>query len=244
MKLFTKYSGLACLIMLISFFSCEKEAIKDETLYSEKAQHYFQTLEQAEQEADVSFGLTIADIEAALAEPLGYPKVEVCCYTASDLTFFNGCWQATTSPCLDDWDFDGNGIIGTGDLLVLLANYGCPTVEAKLILPPSLFVYNQADGMIQNETLIDGVAWYDNYGTDIFDAVRWYYDGVPVSTNPTHLQLEYPGSTDHEASIDCNSGNHLIELFVRVDCEVYSTSFCIKLGIDEPVPTCSSNYCF
>ena len=57
------------------------------------------------------------------------------------------------------------------------------------------------------------------------------------------LQLEYPGATIFDAPIDCNSGNHLIELYVMVDCEVYYTSACVKLGMDEPLPLCGTNYC-
>lgn len=243
MKMLTKVGGLILLVLSFSFFSCEKETISDDTLYSDKAQQYFQILQQAEAEAQISLGLTIADIESALAKPVDLLKVEVCCYTASDLAFFSSCWGATSGVCLDDWDFNGDGIINTADLLVLLANYGCPEVEALLITPISLMVYDQGDGQIRNETLIDGQSWYDNYSTDIFDQVRWYYDGVAVSSTPTHLQLEYPGATEYDAAIDCNGGNHLIELYVKVNCEIYYTSTCIKLGIDEPVALCTSNYC-
>ncbi len=243
MKMLTKVGGIALLVLTFSFFSCEKESIADDTLYSDKAHHYYQLLQQAEADAKVSFGLTIADIEEALVKPVTLAKAEICCYTASDLAFFSSCWGATSGPCLDDWDFNEDGIINTADLLVFLANYGCPEVEALLITPISLMVFDQNDGQIRNETLIDGQPWYDNYTTAIFDQVRWYYDGVPVSSTPTHLQLEYPGATEFDAPIDCNGGNHLIELYVRVDCEIYYTSACIKLGIDEPVSLCTSNYC-
>lgn len=243
MNMRTKYLGLAFFAIAIIFSSCEKEAVTEDNLYSKEAQLYFQTLQQAEADAGVTFGLTIDDIETTLEKPLDLPKIQICCYTASDLVSLLGCWLATSGPCLDSWDFNEDDIINTTDLLVVLANYGCPTVEAQLIVPPSIFVYDQFDGQIRNETLIDGEPWYDNYSTDIFDNVRWYYDGVPVSTTATHLQLEYPGATIFDAPIDCNSGNHLIELYVMVDCEIYSTSACVKLGIDEAVPTCSSDFC-
>lgn len=243
MKLLTKVGGIALLVLTFSFFSCEKETIQDDGLYSAKAHQYFQILQQAEADAKVSFNLSIADIEAALEKPIDMAKAEVCCYTASDLAFFSGCWGATSGTCLDDWDFNEDDIINTADLLVLLANYGCPEVEALLITPVSLLIYDEADGQIRNETLIDGQSWYANYSTDVFDQVRWYFDGTPVSTNPTHLQLEYPGATEFDVAIDCNSGYHLIELYVRVDCEIYSTSACVKIGLDEPLPLCTTNYC-
>lgn len=243
MKLSTIFFSMLVSLLVFSTFACEKEAANTDNLYSAEAQRYFQILQQAEAEAEVSFSLSIADIEAALAQPLSYPKVEVCCYDALDLLALSSCFGLSTPACLAEWDFNGDGIINTADLLVLLANYGCPEVEAQLITPISLLVVDETSGQIRNETLIDGQAWYDNYGTEIFDQVRWYYDGVFVSSTPTHLQLEYPGATIFDAPIDCNGGNHLIELYVMVDCEVYSTSACIKLGIDEPLALCKTNYC-
>ncbi|MEL7249309.1 MAG: hypothetical protein AAFO03_12850 [Bacteroidota bacterium] len=246
MYLITKHWTTLCFLALaLTFVACEKEAVSTEQLYSTEAQQLFEVLQTAEAEAEVSFGLSIADIEAILSkqkEDLA-KDAPVCCYTASDLAFFSSCWGATSGSCLDDWDFNGDDIINTADLLVLLANYGCPEVEAQLIVPVSIFISDQFDGMIRNETLIDGQPWYVNYGTEIFDNVRWYYDGVPVATTPTHLQLEYPGAVEFDAPIACNSGNHLIELYVMVDCEIYSTSACVKLGMDEPLPLCESNYC-
>ena len=246
MHLITKHWSSICLLVLVStFLACEKESVSTEELYSSEAQQYFAVLQTAEAEAEVSLGLSIKDIETALTkqkESLS-KNAPICCYTASDLGFFSGCWGATSGSCLDNWDFNGDGIINTLDLLIFLANYGCPEVEAQLIVPISIFIDDQFDGMIRNETLIDGQAWYDNYSTNIFDAVRWYYDGVPVSDNPTHLQIEYPGADDFEAPIDCNGGTHLIELYVMVDCEIYSTSVCVKLGLDGPIPLCTSNYC-
>ena len=247
MYLTTRHWTTICILAVaLIFAACEKETLPTEQLYSSEAQQYFKVLQDAEAAAQVSFNLSLAELELALTkkgvEDLA-KNAPVCCYTASDIGFFNGCWGATGGTCLDNWDFNGDDIINTADLLVLLANYGCPEVEAQLIVPVSLFISTQFDGMIRNETLIDGQAWYNNYGTEIFDAVRWYYDGTPVSTTPTHLQLEYPGATIFDAPIDCNSGNHLIELYVMVDCEVYYTSACVKLGMDEPLPLCGSNYC-
>lgn len=236
-------------VLLLGIFSqaCEKDTPGTEVTLSSEAQTYFQLLTAAESEAGVSFGLTAADLQTALDnQQEGSAKVEICCYTASDLAAFYGCYGATAGYCLDDWDFNEDGIINTADLLVVLANYGCPEVTPMLqTLSPSMFVVDQITGVIRNGTLIDGDYWYINYTSDIFDEVRWYYDGVPVSNNLTMLQLEYPGAgtTDYVVAIDCNAGYHLVELYVRVDCEVYSTSACIKIGIDETRPLCKSNYC-
>lgn len=236
--------GIAVLLVGVFSQACEKNTPDTAVTLSSEAQTYFQRLTAAEAEAGVSFGLTAADLQSALNnQQEGTSKIEICCYTASDLAFFSSCFGATAGNCLEDWDFNEDGVINTADLLVLLANYGCPEVTPTLLVPSSLFVVDEVSGKIRNETLIDGVSWYINYTTDIFDQVRWYYDGVPVSNNMTFLQLEYPGATDYDVAIDCNAGYHLIELYVRVDCEVYATSACVKIGIDEPLPLCKSNYC-
>lgn len=243
MKNLTKIIYPFIVLVLLCTFSCEKETPSPREAVSTEAQQYFQILTDAEAEAGVSLGLTVADLQAALEEPQALAKVEVCCYTAIDLVGLSSCFGLSTPACLEQWDFNEDGVVNAADLLVLLANYGCPDVEALLLTPSSLFVVDLATGQIRNETLIAGDSWYTNYTTDIFDQVRWYYDGVPVSTTPTHLQLEYPGATDYDVAIDCNSGYHLIELYVRVNCEIYSTSACVKIGIDEVVPFCKSDYC-
>jgi hypothetical protein len=233
-------------VLLLGIFSqaCEKETPSTEGTLSSEAQNYFQLLTAAESEAGVSFGLTAADLQVALDnQQEGHAKVEICCYTASDLAAFYGCYGATAGYCLGDWDFNEDGIINTADLLVVLANYGCPEVTPVVQAPSSMFVDDQISGVIKNKTLLDGDYWYINYTSDIFDEVRWYFDGVLVSSNLTVLQLQYPGATDYDVAIDCNGSYHLIELYIMVDCEVYSTSACVEIALDEVLPPCKSDYC-
>lgn len=245
MKNLTKIIYVLTMLLVAGCYqSCEKDNPKPQDAVSTAAQQYFQILTTAETAAGVSFDLTAADLQVALDnQQEGSAKVEICCYTASDLAFFNACYGSTASSCLEDWDFNEDGIINTADLLVLLANYGCPEVTPMLQAPASMFVVNQITGVIKNTTLLDGAYWYINYTSDIFDEVRWYYDGVLVSSNLTMLQLEYPGATAYDVAIDCNAGYHLIELYVKVNCEVYATSACVKVGIDEARPLCKSDYC-
>lgn len=250
MKTWTKiFSTTLCLLLLFAF-SCEKDTTAPQQELSQKAQAYHAILMDAEAQTGVQLGLTASDLQAELAaqgETSANNRAPIC-YDYCDLEAFLDCFGSSSPECLI-WDLNGDGTVTVADLLFILAGFGCPppavTADILTFDSPQLAIYTAINGLVKNSSLIDGVIWWSAGGVCNFQEAKWYFDGVLVSTNIPSMQLQYPGASpsDYDAAIDCNKGWHEIQLDVRVGSTWYSTSTCIQIKLNEPIPNCSSNYC-
>jgi len=242
---------LGCLFVAALFFTaCEREVLTSEQeaqpinhVQLTQAEQLYEQLLAIEAQTGKSLEITLGDITKAL-EVNGTDVVlknDDCCYGQNELDLLIECFgaQAPLGDC-EDIDFNGDGFVNTSDLLILLANW-CGTVEAIATTPANIDLYEGSlEGRIYNVSTINGEVWTD---PDVFDALRWYFDGVPVSNNVYGLQLETPGWPTYDVEIDCTHGYHEVELVFIIDCQVYSTSTCVFIRSNSGVPTCNDDYC-
>ncbi|MBR9920004.1 MAG: hypothetical protein GYB31_04135 [Bacteroidetes bacterium] len=246
-----KVLRLSLLVLLAAgiFASCSTEEEvqpKDQTEYSDQAITIFEKFKEHNDKSDQTTELTIKHIQNALDGKYSETRMpctqfEDCCFTQEDVDELMDNIPCS-SNCPSHLDVNCDGVLNAADLLIMLAQFGCPDVEVIIGNQSGTNVITITDmfsSQLRNYTTIDGTPWYSSDPT--ITNARWYINGSAITNTISHFQFRYPGGVEYDYSIPCN-GYYLVELCVEVQCQVYCTSECYYVQYSG-LPDCTESPC-